>query len=306
MAYMNNGITKITPDALKAQIEVNYTDGDIIILDDIREIPVKGSLQMDMLLAIICMEGKLQVDMNGKTFTTNTGDMFICPPNVYLDNYMISPNFNSKIMGLSYSSLQRMLCVNRNIWDMILYLTKNPVYHLTPEQQELFSAYYSLISLKLKWEKEVYQKEVYRALFQAVFYDLFSVLSPLIADECRDDDHAKQGDHIVKRFLRMLSDSQGKERRVTTYAQRLCITPKYLTTVCKASSGKTALEWIHEYTMDVIVQQLKYSEQSIKEISDGLNFPNISFFGKFVKARLGMSPTEYRKQWAKENKQERI
>ncbi len=299
---MDNGITKITPDALKEQMEADYTDGDIIILDDLREIPMEGSLQMDMILVIICTEGKLQVDMNGKTFTTHTGDMFICPPNVYLDNYMISPNFNSKIMGLSYSYLQRMLSVNRDIWDMILYLTQNPIYHLTLELQELFNAYYSLISLKLNRKKEIFQKEVFRALFQAVFYDLFSVLSPLIADECKDDGHAKQGDHIVKRFLRMLSDSQGKERSVTAYAQRLCITPKYLTTVCKASSGKTALEWIHEYTMDIIVQQLKYSEHSIKEISDGLDFPNISFFGKFVKARIGMSPTEYRKQWVKENK----
>lgn len=303
---MDNGITKIAPDTLQGQIEADYTDRDIIVLDDIRKVPMEDSLKIDMILIIICTEGKLQVDMNGKTFTVHTGDMFICPPNVYLDNYMISPNFNSKIMGLSYPSLQRMLCVNRDIWVMMLYLAKNPVYPLTPELLELVDAYYSLISLKLKQEKGTYRKEALRALFQAVFYDLFSILSPLIADECKEENHAKQGDRIVKRFLRMLSDSQGKERSVTAYARQLCITPKYLSMACKASTGKTALEWIHEYTMNIIIRQLNYSEQSIKEISNGLNFPNISFFGKFVKARLGMSPTEYRRQWAKANKQERV
>ncbi len=92
----------------------------------------------------------------------------------------------------------------------------------------------------------------------------------------------------------MLATYDGSERSVKAYADRLCVTPKYLSTVCKTVSGKTALEWIHDFLADAITRNLKYTEGSIKEISDVLGFPNMSFFGKFVKTRFGMSPKEYR------------
>ena len=65
--------------------------------------------------------------------------------------------------------------------------------------------------------------------------------------------------------------------------------------VIKKESGRGPLEWIHEYTLQAIIRQLSYSDKSIKEISADLGFPNLSFFGKFVRAHLGTSPTEYRR-----------
>lgn len=300
---MTNRTTKINLDTLHDKVEADYIDGDIVVLDDIKAMPMEESIQMDMIMALMCTEGKLQVDINGKTYVVEAGDIIVCPPNVMLANYMISPVFHSRIIGFSYSALQRMLNVNKDIWNMILYLAKNPIIHLSPELMELTDAYCSLLAIKLNQKGVHFWKEVMHALFQAAFYDLCSILAPAVeADRKYEEAHMRQGDQIVQRFLKILGDSQGKERSVTAFAEQLCITPKYLTTVCKASTGKTALEWIHEYTTDVIVQQLKYSGLTIKEISDGLDFPNLSFFGKFVKGRLGMSPTEYRKRWAEEKK----
>lgn len=42
--------------------------------------------------------------------------------------------------------------------------------------------------------------------------------------------------------------------------------------------------------------QLKYSQKSIKEVADYLDFPNISFFGKYVRNHVGCSPKEYRRR----------
>ncbi|MDO4164722.1 MAG: helix-turn-helix domain-containing protein [Bacteroides sp.] len=297
----NQTTTKVNLDFISQRVDTDYMDGDIMLIDDLKKISMKGSLQMDMIVVVICTEGKLQVDVNGRTFLMRKDDVIVCPPNVYLDNYMLSPDFNSKIIGLSYTALQRMLHISKDIWNMMLHLQKNPVFHLEPDHLVLVDNYYSLIAFKLRQTDAVYQKEVMRALFQAVFYDLCSIIIPLMAKE-KEHVYAdmKQGDWLVKRFLEEVAGSQGKERSVSAYADRLCVTPKYLSTVCKASTGKTALEWIHEYTTDVIVQQLKYSDKTVKEIVDELCFPNISFFGKFVKARLGVSPTEYRRQLAEQ------
>ncbi len=76
----------------------------------------------------------------------------------------------------------------------------------------------------------------------------------------------------------------------------LHVTPKYLSKCVKYESGRVPLDHIHEMTVSIIRQQLRYSNKSIKEISADLDFPNLSFFGKFVKEHLGMSPTEYRQR----------
>lgn len=74
----------------------------------------------------------------------------------------------------------------------------------------------------------------------------------------------------------------------------MCITPKYLATLVRESSGKTPLEMIHRYTANMIGQRLRSTNMTIKEICTELEFPNESFFGRFVKKYLGCTPREYR------------
>ena len=132
-----------------------------------------------------------------------------------------------------------------------------------------------------------------QSLFHCMFYELAAIIAPNL-DVKRMDAGFRQGELLFHRFIEMLANVNGSDRSVKSYAERLCVTPKYLSTVCKSVSGKTALEWIHEYIAEQVTQKLKYSDMSVKEIADSLGFPNISFFGKFVKSRFGASPKEYR------------
>jgi AraC-like DNA-binding protein len=105
-----------------------------------------------------------------------------------------------------------------------------------------------------------------------------------------------QGDQLFNRFLQILSENQVKRQTVEMYAGQLCVSPKYLSAVCKKTTGKTAMQWINEYVMEDIRYYLKETPLTIKEISTTLGFPNLSFFGKYTKRNLGMSPKEYRNQ----------
>lgn len=297
-------ITRVNLEIMQ-KVEADYMDGDIVVFDGLKDFPVEGALQMDMIVVMLCVEGKLQVDLNGKTHVAQANSMVAFPPNVYLTNYMLSPNFDSKIIGLSYKALQRLLYVSKDIWNMVLRLAENPVFHLDEQHLQLMNHYYALLVFKLKQGDSPCYKDVMHALFQAIFYEVCSIIATsLPRREEGELKNMRQGDLLVSRFLKLLADSQGCERSVTAFAQRLHVSPKYLSTVCRLTTGKTALEWIHEYTIEVIVQRLQYSDKSIKEIAGELNFPNLSFFGKFVKARLGVSPIAYRAQFARKvNKQ---
>jgi AraC-like DNA-binding protein len=85
-----------------------------------------------------------------------------------------------------------------------------------------------------------------------------------------------------------------KRQQVSYYADKLNISPKYLSTVCKKVSGKNPMRWITEYVMQDCYALLKSTDLSIKEISNRLGFPNSSFFGQYFREQAGMTPMEYR------------
>ena len=83
----------------------------------------------------------------------------------------------------------------------------------------------------------------------------------------------KQRDVLFRRFIELLASTRIKQRKVSWYAEKLCISPKYLSTICKQVSGKTAYYWINEYVVIDIRYWLKNTNKTIKEISDILEFP---------------------------------
>lgn len=108
---------------------------------------------------------------------------------------------------------------------------------------------------------------------------------------------------LFKQFMESLSMHFTQERSVEFYASELCISPKYLSSVVKQASGKTPIEWITEKVIDEIKHRLCYSQATIKEIAFELNFCNISFFGKYFKSRIGMSPLHYRRAYSDSTEQ---
>lgn len=94
--------------------------------------------------------------------------------------------------------------------------------------------------------------------------------------------------------MELLSKDKGMHRSVSYYADALCYTPKHFSKVIKQACGRTPLDLINETTIEHIKYRLKRSDKSVKEIAEEFNFPNQSFFGKYVKMHLGTSPANYR------------
>ena len=98
----------------------------------------------------------------------------------------------------------------------------------------------------------------------------------------------------MRNFLKQVQAFHKQERKVEFYADRLCLSPKYLSQTIKSYSGKTAGEWIDEYVVLEAKVLLRSTNMTIQQIGDELNFPSQSFFGKYFKRLTGMSPKAYR------------
>lgn len=103
-------------------------------------------------------------------------------------------------------------------------------------------------------------------------------------------------DFIFHRFLALLNEHGTRERSISFYADRLCVTPNYLGFVIKQISGLTVIQWVNRHIIQQTKVQLRYSDLPVWEIAENLHFPNPSFFSKFFKKEAGVSPVEYRRK----------
>ena len=102
---------------------------------------------------------------------------------------------------------------------------------------------------------------------------------------------------MFREFLFLVSQHYVREREIGYYADQICVTPKYLSSVVRTVSGNSAAWWINHTVIMHAKNLLKTNHQlTIQQISDKLNFPNPSFFGQYFKRRVGMTPKEFRRK----------
>lgn len=95
-------------------------------------------------------------------------------------------------------------------------------------------------------------------------------------------------------FIQLVNNNATSQHQVDYYAARLCLSPRYMSTLVKQASGKAAKEWIDNALITRAKILLRHSEKSILEISEELSFPNPSFFSKYFKRLVGTTPLKFR------------
>lgn len=286
-------IRQIGFDQMKDNNDVDYMDDGIAFHTDIRELPMEnGSMQVNMVTIVACTSGKLQVELNAMTYTIQQNEVLVCLPNSIIDNCMLSPDFGGAVLCLSQRGILEQISEN-DIWGKAFHFAESPIVQVSEESLNMFRLYGEMLMEKIKMKHSPFYKNIIASIVKASLYELLANVKKEYASY--GNGLIKQREVLFKRFIELLSTTKIKPRNVSWYAEQLCITPKHLSTVCKQVSGKTAFDWINEYVLKDIRYWLKNTNKAVKEIANILEFPNISFFGKYCRARFGMSPTEFRK-----------
>ena len=288
-------VRQLTIEELSQNAVLDYIDGDIAFANRLRlpHVPHAKPVKIDALKLLICTKGTLQVDVNTKTRIIRANEVLCCLPLTVLRNAIGSDDLECKGIAISMNLVRRLVSLGGGTRDKFFYLEQNPVLPIGQKGAQIFELYHKLIGSRIKATDNPYQKGIMSALISAIFYELLGNLDTYCIS--RNNTMFKQGDLLFNRFIELLSKSKVKVRSVSFYADKLFITTKYLSVICKQVCGKTAFDIINEFIIEDITELLKYSEKSIKEIANYLEFPNLSYFGKYVKAHTGMSPTQYRK-----------
>lgn len=245
---------------------------------------------------VIVHTGKLHVAINGKEHTIHANEIAAIPPNMPLSEIMISADFTGDIISVKGSMLYDMFMQLPNVTQAIPDVFANPVFKLNSKQQKYINLLYELIYDATK--DKIYENHplVMKSLINAILSVFADTIYSQIDISNMPVNNNLHGDEIVREFIIMQESEQGKKRNVNEYAERLNVTPKYLATLVKKQTGKTPLEIITNTAIMNISNSLRFSNKSVKEIAAEFNFENFSFFGKYVKKHLGMSPLAYREK----------
>ncbi len=274
----------------------SYSDERMVFIDNLQNLDSEMSVKIEAFVVVLCLKGKASLFVDDKFHEMQVNDVFICHPNIILESSMISMDFECRTVCLSPEYVRQLMVINSDSWNIRMFLDKNPVLPLTQDEVRTFCWYYDLLKYKLTAKNKKYRKELVDALLLAFLYEFHDTLDRFITLK---PSSYKSAENLFKAFIDVLSSSYPKKRSVSYYADCLHVSPKYLSAVCKDISGQPASSLIDQYVMKDVVYLLRKTEKSIKEITNELDFPNISFFGKYVKKHLGLSPRLYREKQEK-------
>jgi AraC-like DNA-binding protein len=246
---------------------------------------------MDYNAIVHCRKGLVQLEIGGKEqVRVQAGKLLLVPARKLLHPMMVSTDVDVAILLISDSILKRVLGPQLDIWNRAMYLKETYVI----DGQRWTDA------LKL------YSRGVFRGaelhLFNDIVLAFLRVLLLIICEELLQTEpihitnevSTDRDKTLFRQFLDLLSQEPQKRQQVNYYAEKLCITPKYLSTVCRKVSGKSPIHWITDCVMEDSYQLLRTTDLTVKEISNKLGFPNSSFFGQYFREHAGLTPIEYR------------
>ena len=270
---------------------MGFLEGDIILFNTQTDHRPLSDYMGRYHVHILCHAGKAQFSMMEKRYVIEAGDLAIWQIGSNIYDIAFSSDLDADIL-----LVERNFLIENNpevAWATkgYVFIKENPVFRLDEKGKRLLQTDFDLIRQRLS-ESNIFRREILGRTLQIFLFDLWNVYEEAIN---RQEELSNLSASIFHRFMDLVRQYSSSEREVAFYADKLCVSAKYLSEVVKKGSGKPASYWINGYAAQEIVSLLKKPDMTLSEISDRLNFYNPAHFTRFVRKMLGVSPSEYRR-----------
>ena len=292
-----DSIPIITLENLKGYTDlIVYMSENVTILNNINKIIRRSHhvAKLGCMMMVFCEEGKANIHINGNPFPLQKGNCAILTPGTVIQSYTPGSDCSTKIVAVSQSFLTETLSLKKETWKILHYLYHHPIFPINRDTTYKMYLYKELMLVLIQEKPHAYSHRTRSFHFAGMLCEMFAMLNELIPEYGHKTIQRNRSSYIVRDFINLVNADNGIHRSVSYYADKLCYSPKYLSSVIKEATGKKPMQFIQENAIKQIKYKLKHTDMSIKEIADAFDFPNPSFFGKFVKAQTGMTPLQCR------------
>lgn len=238
---------------------------------------------------VFCLQGSIEATVNLKEYQIKANDFVTLLPGSIIQIKKAEGNPRFYIMAYSSEFIGRVNLLETTM-EIIQTIRDNPVISLPDKMVELFCDYFALIN-------KVYDQNYLPRIpvfYKNILFTIFYAIKEIYKKQPWKSVNLTRSQDICKRFERLVSTNYTKERGVPFYADKIGITVQHLSNTVKQETGMTVSDIINKFVIMDAKAQLKFTDLSIQEIAYSLNFANVSFFGKFFKRNVGMSPSQYR------------
>lgn len=272
---------------------VSYRD-HLIITDNVEDVELfKSPCRIDAITVLVCTGGEVDCSINLKHYRIGSDMILInCPDDIIQIHH--AESLEAYAVLISTGFLDKLEIDFRQRLDFYLNIRQNALCRLPHDEIVALKPYYSLLSENIRQARNEVP-EIIRGLIQAFSYTIISMIRLYQQQEDEDTPSGmNRNKQLFNKFMALVKVHHTSERSMKFYADKLCITPNYLSGIIKQYTGKPATEWINEYVILEAKIMLKDSELSIAQIADRLHFPSQSAFGKYFKLQTGSGPRQYR------------
>ncbi len=259
-----------------------------------------SGLAFDKCGFFFCRKGSFEVMLNGREYRIDQGKLFVYMPTCLIRFVRCDEEAEGVTVVFNIDSVIPM--VNKVIeTEQLFFLRENPYVEMTGAEYQAVSHMAAFMERKLsdmnsrpdnRQERKL-ALELLRSMAQSLCLE---VLNVYFAHHRVIARMPSKQDLVFHHFMLNLFRSYRRQRDVTFYARQQHLSTRYFSSVIKERSGYSASQWIVRLVLAESKYLLETTELSIKEIADQLNFPSQSFFGRYFKQYMGVSPKDYRQE----------
>lgn len=235
-------------------------------------------------------EARIEIDLLEYDITPNTQIIFL--PNSIINYSYASPDLSISYITFSNAFFQE--ATVRLDPSFFHFLKENPVVTLPVERTRTINGLIIALEDLYKDKENCFRLQILRNYIQSFLLDIYDK-THRIFEQNRPEGISRQ-EELFKRFIQLIHKHCLNQREVSFYAQKMFITPRYLSAIAQAVAGETAKNIIDKHVILEIKVLLESTDLSIQEIANRLQFPDQSFFGRYFKKHIGISPQYYRRK----------
>lgn len=245
--------------------------------------------QFDGLLISFMVEGSMQARIHFQEYTIEKGDVLVVLPQLMIEPLRATKDAKMITTALSMDFLSTYPILRQFITDD--KIRWKPIVANSSEEQNLYKEQILLLQ-KFFLKKASPQKS---KILQYLIFALISSLSETYSSLAETKNLERDRKHeIIDKFYVLISQYASKQRKVKFYADKLHLTPQYLTSLLKAETGKSITQWLDHVVVMHAKSLLRSTNMTIKEISSELNFGDTSLFCRYFKRNTNLSPKSFR------------
>ena len=255
-------------------------------------------LRVDAYLVILCYGGRIEIEINRHVHVLDACSMLIYTPHNIMRMHKVDPEPGKPVRFAVAAIATDLLTSSRmnfsRIYQESLRFMENPAIMLREDEMDVCRRYFELIvNVSRRALPDIRESVI--MLIASSFFWAGSLWQDRVTEARRHARGSFRASEVFEDFLRLAQDYHMTERSLGFYADKLYMSPKYLSKMVKTVSGRSAHEWIDALVVREAQNMLRYSDLPVKEIVTRLNFPNQTTFYRFFKIQTGQTPTEYRK-----------